>query len=192
MTVAAGLYAQGGRRTRGEIGCHDRRRTAQKGKGVGPHPRIAHRKQLRDTVLPLLDQDLDRIAPALRRGPFGQRAEWHLAPPIGALSAPLFDPPRHVSKIGGSCHALPLDGSHATRTSTVPTPEKLAQARSPGASGNWRTREPVITTSPARRLRPYSPSLRASQATEFSGWSSTAAPTPVATILPFSSTRAST
>ena len=29
-----------------------------------------------------------------------------------------------------------LDGHHMTRTSTVPTPEKLAQARSPGASGN--------------------------------------------------------
>src|SRR6516165_7086287 len=85
-----------------------------------------------------------------------------------------------------------FDGHHMTRTSTVPTPEKLAQARSSGASGNWRTSEPVITTSPARRLRPYSPSLRASHTTEFSGWSSTAAPTPVATTFPFSSTRAST
>src|SRR6266436_1214093 len=192
MTIAAGLYAQPSRGARREIGSHDRRRTAQKGKGVGPHSLVALRKQLRDAVLSLLDQDLDRIAPALRRGPFGQRAERQLTPPIGTLRAPFFEPLRLVSKIGGSGHALPLDGRHATRTSTVPMSEKLAQAWSPGASGNWRTREPVITTSPTCRLRPYSPSLRASQATEFSGWSSTAAPTPVATILPFSSTRAST
>src|SRR6516164_11392334 len=96
-------------------------------------------------------------------------------------------------RIGQQCGALKIDldpllgrrlrGGHATRTSTAPTPEKLAQARSPGASGNWRTRDPVITTSPACRMRPYSPSLRASQATEFSGLSSTAAPTPVATTL---------
>src|SRR6266404_1296437 len=52
MTIAAGLYAQPRGGTRGEIGSHDRRSTPQKGKGVGPHPLVALRKQLGDAVLP--------------------------------------------------------------------------------------------------------------------------------------------
>src|SRR6266404_3645966 len=99
MTIAAGLHAQTRRGARREIGSHDRRSTPQKGKGVHLHPRIAHRKQLRDAVLALLDQNLDRIAAALGRGPFGQRIKWHLTPPFRTLRAPLVEPRRHVSRI---------------------------------------------------------------------------------------------
>ena len=42
----------------------------------------------------------------------------------------------------------------AMPTSTQPMPENSAMAASPGCSGNWRTNDPVMMMSPARKLRP--------------------------------------
>jgi hypothetical protein len=54
---------------RAEIGGHDRGSPAQKGERVGLHPRISHWKQFRDPMFALLDQHVNRIAPAPVAGP---------------------------------------------------------------------------------------------------------------------------
>jgi hypothetical protein len=76
------MTARTGGRCRGEIAGHDRRRPAQERKRVGLHPRISHRKQLRDPGLALLDQDFYRITTVCRRLPCRLSCNWHLVPPI--------------------------------------------------------------------------------------------------------------
>ena len=92
VAVAAGLHPQAGARTGGEIGGHDRCGTAQKGERVLLHPRIAHRKEVRNPALALLDQRFDRVGAVCRWLPFGLRSERHLFPPLGALRAPVVEP----------------------------------------------------------------------------------------------------
>ena len=88
MAVAAGLGAQRGGRHAGEVRRHDRSPTAQEGKRVGFHPRVANRKKLRKAALALLDQDFDRIAPVVRRLPRALGAARNLTAPAGSGRAP--------------------------------------------------------------------------------------------------------
>ena len=71
-------------------------------------------------------------------------------------------------------------------------PSNTVSTLSPAASGNCRVNDPVMTISPAFRLRPNWPSLPASQTSEFSGLPNTASPVPDPTSAPFTKTRAVT
>src|SRR3954454_16521653 len=52
---------------------------------------------------------------------------------------------------------------------TDPISEKTVSIISPGAIGNWRVNDPVMTISPAFSCRPYWPSFAASHTTECNG-----------------------
>ena len=67
VAIAAQLHPQAGRRRAGQVGRHDRRRSAIKRKRRLLHAAITNRQQMRHAVDARLDDDLDRIAAIGRR-----------------------------------------------------------------------------------------------------------------------------
>ena len=96
VAVPANLQAETGDRSGSKIASHYRRRTTQKSKCVGFHPRVAHRQQLGEPAPALLDQDFNRIGSVSRRVPFRVRPERYPLPPLGTECPPLTQRHRRV------------------------------------------------------------------------------------------------